>query len=191
MKLLHLLLLLSATTASAQFFGGSSGNPTPQARHLNITADVTFLPRAAKHPAPLDVSAKPRLINGVANAVNVRVANLEAEPIVVEFIGASLVDVARNVVVKNFTSVKVGKAVGHDLQLDQTYSFTADLAEQELNLVIAVIITTPANEVVSVQAYNGTVIIAEPDASMSDPQMLFLYRLAAGCAGTLGATLSG
>lgn len=164
MKLLH-LILLSAATASAQFFGTSSSNPTPQARHLNVTADVAF------PAAPLDLAARPRLINGVATTVNVQVANQEAEPIVVEYIGASLVDTARNVVVKNFTSAKVGTVLESELQLDQEYAFTADLAEQVLNLVVAVVITTPAGEVVSVQAYNGTVFIVEPEASIFDPQM--------------------
>jgi len=194
MKLLH--LLLTAAAASAQFFGTSPSNPTPQTRHLDITADVTFL------PTPLDLSSKPRLVNGVKNSVNVRVANLEAEPIIVSYIGASLVDTAKNVVVKNFTSMKIGTAVEHGLQLDKIYTFTADMAEQEVNLVIAVVVTTPAHEVVSVQAYNGTVLIVEPEASIFDPQMsvsyshlppcilttkrLFLYLLlAAGFTGTL------
>ncbi|KAF8243236.1 hypothetical protein K440DRAFT_606348 [Wilcoxina mikolae CBS 423.85] len=169
-----LLLLLTATATSAQFFG-SSNNVVPDGKpkNLNVTTSVKFVNEDAQQ---LGV----RLINGVPTKVKVHIHNFEEKPITVRYVGGSLVDPAKGVAVKNFTSLKVGTTVGHDLQLVQPWQFTTDLKEQILQLQISLVLSTGDNEIVTVQSYNGPVSIVEPEASIFDPQMLFLYLILLG-----------
>jgi len=180
MRLSSTVSLLLATVASAQLFGGSSsGDETPDVeqnkfKDLNINVTVDFL-----NESPLGV----KLVNGEPTKVNVGFSNGGEDPLTVEYVGGSLWDA--NKPIKNFTAAKLGTNVPSKQKVDLPYQFVADMDEQELLLHIGVVFTTLQGELVTVSAFNGTVAIVEPDSSLLDPQLLFLYLLLAG--GFLGS----
>jgi hypothetical protein len=173
--LLLLTSVLAATTPS----------PSPEARDYNIKSHVTFPDNAPQ-----------KLVNGVPTRMHVHVLNNEEGPVIVEFIGASLYDPATQKIVKNFTSAKVAKtlegeqSVGRprdrergcfcayiqrlmgERQLEHPYGIVTDLKEQDGELVVGVVMSVgDEGEVITIQAYNGTVSIVEEELGVFDPQM--------------------
>lgn len=114
-----LLLLLIAAATSAQFFGSSNNViPDGKPKNLNVTTSVKFVNDDSQQ---LGV----RLVNGVPTKVNVHIHNFEEKPIIVRYVGGSLIDPVKGVAVKNFTSLKVGATVGRDRQVLLFLSYCA------------------------------------------------------------------
>ena len=111
--------LLLVSSAAAQLFGSgaaaSGGVPDPNkvARHLNISTSVDFFDAASA----LGSGGAVKLVNGEYTMVNVKVANMEEKPIVVEYVGASLIDPVKAQTVKNYTSIRVGQVVAKDAKV--------------------------------------------------------------------------
>ncbi|KAI4112045.1 MAG: hypothetical protein LQ339_000052 [Xanthoria mediterranea] len=146
-----------------------------------------------------------KLINGQATQAVLSVSNEEPEPVTVVFVGGSLwtspsadfpssspQDGAR--IVRNLTTTRYGIEIPAGQSESIRYKFATELQPQELKLNLAVVLTTAKNKgtPVTIQAFNETVAIVEPDTSIFDPQIapplppsnsLFLYLFLAAIFG--------
>ncbi|CAL8574508.1 Increased recombination centers protein 22 [Xanthoria parietina] len=117
-----------------------------------------------------------KLINGQATQAVLSVSNEEPDPVTVVFIGGSL-----------WTSPAISRPHKTAVPASESirYKFATELQPQELKLNLAVVLTTAKNKgaPVTIQAFNETVAIVEPDTSIFDPQILFLYLFLAAIFG--------
>ena len=72
---------------------------------------------------------------------------------------------------RNITSTKYNVAIPAGGNQAITYKFSTELHPQELRLVLQSVLTTDSGGIFQLNAYNETVSIVEPDASLFDPQL--------------------
>jgi hypothetical protein len=66
-----------------------------------------------------------------------------------------------------------------------SYKFVTELRPQDLRLNLGAVVTDAEGNAYTLQAFNETVSVVEPDTSLFDPQIIFLYLvLLAGFGGT-------
>ena len=124
-----------------------------------------------------------KLINGHPTQALLSFHNEETTPVTVAFIGGSLLgpDPKTNgetsLIVRNVTSTRYNVAIPAGEKESVSYSFATELHPQDLRLNLVAIITNSAGAIYTLQAYNETVSIVEPDASLFDPQMYILPSL--------------
>ncbi|CAO1599171.1 Increased recombination centers protein 22 [Xanthoria calcicola] len=135
-----------------------------------------------------------KLINGQATQAVLSVSNEEPDPVTVVFVGGSLwtspadfssPEGASARIVRNLTTTRYGIEIPAGQSESIRYKFATELQPQELKLNLAVVLTTAKNKgtPVTIQAFNETVAIVEPDTSIFDPQILFLYLFLAAIFG--------
>ncbi|KAL7274059.1 Increased recombination centers protein 22 [Rhizina undulata] len=170
--------LLFCAVASAEVFGENTVKPDEElARTLNVTVDVDFA-----DASPLGV----KVVNGVPTKVNIALTNYEEGSVSVQFVGGSLWDVKENRPIKNLTSAVVGLEVPTEKRVEIPYQFTTNLNPQDVLLNLALVLTDPEGKFVTLTAYNSTIGIVEPELSILDPQILFLYLVLAAVFGGAG-----
>lgn len=128
-----------------------------------------------------------KLVNGHPTQALLSFSNDEPEAVNVVFIGGSLwtsgyTDQPSRVV-RNLTTTRYNVEIPAGQKDSISYSFVTDLHPQDLKLNLAAVITDNEGAAYTLQALNETVSIVEPDASIFDPQIIFLYffLLAAFC----------
>jgi len=173
------ILLLLVSTVSAQLFGGASPEsvPSDKVRNLNVSFAIEF-PDAT----PLGV----KLVNGEPSRVVVGFTNYEPDPVTLEWVGGSLWDQEVGASVKNFTAYKIGMKLENSQKVEVPYQFITDMPERDFLLNLQVVLTTKEGELVSATAFNNTVSVVEPDTSLLDPQLLFLYLILTAFVGGCG-----
>ncbi|KAI4227827.1 MAG: hypothetical protein L6R36_002121 [Xanthoria steineri] len=138
-----------------------------------------------------------KLINGQATQAVLSVSNEEPDPVTVVFVGGSLWTSPADFpsssspqdggarIVRNLTTTRYGIEIPAGQSESIRYKFATELQPQELKLNLAVVLTTAKNKgaPVTIQAFNETVAIVEPDTSIFDPQILFLYLFLAAIFG--------
>jgi hypothetical protein len=117
-----------------------------------------------------------KLVNGKPTKALVSISNEEPEPINVKFVGGALWTPAFEVaqtsrIVRNLTSAKYNVEVASGKKQSVSYNFATDLHPQELRLELAAIVSDVAGKTFSVQAFNETVSVVDPDTSIFDPQV--------------------
>ena len=116
-----------------------------------------------------------KLVNGHATQALLSIANEEPEPVTVQFIGGSLWTTAYAgqppQIVRNLTTTRYSVDIPAGEKDSISYSFTTDLQPQDLRLNLATVITDKEGTTFTLQAFNETVSIVEPDTSIFDPQM--------------------
>lgn len=116
-----------------------------------------------------------KLVNGHATQALLSFSNEESEAVNVVFIGGSLWTFAyrgqppQNV--RNLTTTRYNVEIPAGQKDSISYSFATDLHPQDLKLNLAAVITDREGTAYTLQAFNETVSIVEPDASIFDPQM--------------------
>lgn len=153
MQLLRLLALLPLTLAAAADLS-----------NLNLTTTTSF-------PFTPKVNSHLRLLNGPPTPLTVSLTNNEAYPVTINLVGATLWTPDTTTNLKNFTSRKIGKKVKPAEKYEVHYALHTDLKEQEALLNVALVVTTDKGEVVTVTAWNETVVIREEIVSLLDPQV--------------------
>ncbi|KAI4160375.1 MAG: hypothetical protein LQ342_005786 [Letrouitia transgressa] len=131
-----------------------------------------------------------KLINGHPTQALLSITNDEPQPINVVFIGGSLwtTDFAIQPpqIVRNLTTTRYDVEIPAGEKESISYSFATELQPQDLKLNLAVVLTDSEGAPFTFQAFNETVSVVEPDTSIFDPQIIFLYLfLLALFAGTL------
>ncbi|KAI9847015.1 MAG: hypothetical protein M1837_003371 [Sclerophora amabilis] len=127
-----------------------------------------------------------KLVNGRPTQSVVSFTNNEPNAVKVSVIGGSLWtldDPSRNV--RNLTVSRVNVEIPAGQKESLSYSFATDIQPTEFRLNIASVLTDKKGTSYTVQAFNETVAVVEPETSLFDPQIIFLYLfLAAAFAGT-------
>ena len=116
-----------------------------------------------------------KLINGHPTQSLLSISNNEAAPVKVTFIGGSLWtplnDPQGTRQVKNLTTTKYNVEIPAGEKESLSYSFTTDLQPQDMRLNLAAILSDSKGAFYTIQAFNETVSIVEPETSLLDPQM--------------------
>ncbi|KAI9801593.1 MAG: hypothetical protein M1825_003272 [Sarcosagium campestre] len=129
-----------------------------------------------------------KLINGRPTQSLLSFTNNEANPVTVSLIGGSLWSTSgpgASKIVRNLTTTKYNVAIPAGEKESLSYAFVTDLRPADLRLNLAGVVTDGKGVSYTVVAFNETVSIVEPDTSLLDPQIIFLYLfLLAGFVGT-------
>ena len=78
---------------------------------------------------------------------------------------------AMDVVVRNLTSTRYNVEIPAGQKESISYSFTTELHPQDLRLNLVAVLTTGKGPLYTLQAFNETVSVVEPDASLFDVQL--------------------
>lgn len=99
-------------------------------------------------------------------------SNDEEAPITVNFVGGALVAPdGTGRVVRNLTTTSYGVEIPAGEKQTLPFSFATEMQPQDLQLSLASVISDSEGTFYTVQAFNGTVSVVEPEASIFDPQM--------------------
>ena len=116
-----------------------------------------------------------KLVNGHPTQALLSFSNEESEAVNVVFIGGSLWSFAYGgqppQIVRNLTTTRYNVEIPAGQKDSISYNFVTDLHPQDLKLNLAAVITDREGTAYTLQAFNETVSIVEPDASIFDPQM--------------------
>ncbi|KAI4148181.1 MAG: hypothetical protein LQ340_005201 [Diploschistes diacapsis] len=124
-----------------------------------------------------------KLVNGQPTQAILQFSNPDTTPINVAFIGGSLwapdpkTKGETSMIVRNITSTRYNVQIPAEGEESINYSFATELHPQELRLNLVTVLTTDKGAIYTLNAYNETVSIVEPDASFFDLQLIFLYLL--------------
>ncbi|EAW14470.1 putative translocon-associated protein, alpha subunit [Aspergillus clavatus NRRL 1] len=145
----------------------------PEAVKLAVSAQASF-------PASEIFGVK--LVNGHPTQALITITNDEPAPVTVNFIGGSLstLDESSNVI-HNLTVTRYGVEIPAGQQESLSYSFATEMHPQDLKLSIVSIISNSEGQLFPVYAHNGTVSVVEPETSIFDPQIIFLYFFLLAC----------
>ncbi|KAI9828802.1 MAG: hypothetical protein M1832_001907 [Thelocarpon impressellum] len=118
-----------------------------------------------------------KLVNGHATQSVLSITNNEPAPITVSFVGGSLWTLAggQSQNIRNLTAVKYSVEIPAGQKESVAYAFTTDLQPQDLRLSLAAMLTDAKGNSFTAQAYNETISVVEPESSIFDPQIIFLY----------------
>lgn len=115
-----------------------------------------------------------KLVNGRQTNVKLSFTNEEPEPVTVQFVGGSLwtpdFDPAGSRIVRNLTTKQYAVQIPAGEKQSLPFAFQTNMHPQELRLNLAAVIMKEST-FYTVQAFNGTVAVAEPDTSIFDPQL--------------------
>lgn len=93
----------------------------------------------------------------------------------VVFIGGSLWTTEYGVngpqILRNLTTTRYNVEIPAGQKESISYSFKTELLPQDLKLNLAAVVTDAEGTAYTLQAFNETVSIVEPDTSIFDPQM--------------------
>ncbi|KAL9594066.1 MAG: hypothetical protein Q9219_007231 [cf. Caloplaca sp. 3 TL-2023] len=134
-----------------------------------------------------------KLINNHPTLAVLSISNDEPAPVSVVFIGGSLwtlpdlpTSPPTPQIVRNLTTTRYDVSIPAGEKQSVEYKFTTELQPQELKLNLALVVTDEEGTPYTLSAFNETVAVVEPDTSIFDPQIIFLYLfLLALFAGTL------
>ncbi|KZF26549.1 hypothetical protein L228DRAFT_264930 [Xylona heveae TC161] len=131
-----------------------------------------------------------KLVNGHPTQAVLSFTNEEPNPVTVAVVGGSLwtlSDEAQNSInIRNVTTTRYNVEIPAGAKESLSYSFATDLHPQDLRLNLVALLHNAEGAFFSLNAFNETVSVVEPDMSIFDPQIIFLYLvLAAGFAGTI------
>lgn len=116
-----------------------------------------------------------KLVNGHATQAVLSFNNEEPGPVFVNFIGGSLFtpsyDPEGSRIVRNLTASKYAVEIPAGEKQTVSYNFLTDMHPQELRLNLAAVLSDSDGAYYTLQAYNGTVNLVDPDTSIFDPQM--------------------
>lgn len=122
-----------------------------------------------------------KLINGRATQSVLSISNNEVVPITVAAIGGSLWTTDSTLtaaggpspqqIVRNLTTVRYNVEIPAGQKESLSYAFVQDLQPADLRLNIAAIVRDQKGAFYTIQAFNETVSVVEPETSLLDPQM--------------------
>ncbi|KAL9640808.1 MAG: hypothetical protein Q9164_000043 [Protoblastenia rupestris] len=174
------LLLLSLQTLNAFALADEKVEAPSTSPKFDVKVSTTF---------PQSEIFGVKLINGHSTQALLSFTNEESEPVNVVFIGGSLwtdpFSQYGSQIIRNLTTTRYNVEIPAGASDSISYSFTTELHPQDLKLNLAAVVTDTKGTPYTLQAFNETVGIVEPDTSIFDPQIIFLYLfLAAAFGGT-------
>ena len=116
-----------------------------------------------------------KLVNGHPTQALLSFTNDEPGPVTVNFIGGSLwtLDVLGELSqnIRNLTTTRYNVQIPAVRNESLSYTFATEMHPQDLRLNLATVVSNSEGAFFTVQAFNGTVSVVEPDTSIFDPQM--------------------
>ncbi|KAL1956428.1 hypothetical protein VTO42DRAFT_7314 [Malbranchea cinnamomea] len=175
LALLSLQALLVRGQEAAEDVGEDAQQPF-EIPKLAVSASASF-------PASEIFGVK--VINGNPTEALVTFTNNEEEAVRVNFIGGSFWTLDSpgkpSTNIRNLTATRYNVEVAPNSQHSLPYDFTTDMHPQDLRLSLAAIVTDGKGNIFTIPAYNQTVSVVEPDTSIFDPQIIFLYVFLLTC----------
>ena len=118
-----------------------------------------------------------KLVNGHPTQALLSITNNEPKPINVAFIGGSLwgpdpkINGDSERIVRNLTSTRFNVQIPAGEKESVSYSFVTELHPQDLRLLLVAVLSSADGTMYSFNAFNETISIVEPDASLFDIQL--------------------
>ncbi|OJI99154.1 hypothetical protein ASPVEDRAFT_25992 [Aspergillus versicolor CBS 583.65] len=174
---------LSLALFSVQaLIGGTLAADTAEKAEESFEARTPAVTAQAAFPASEIFGVK--LVNGHPTQALVTFTNNEASPVTVNFIGGTLSTLdEEGTLVRNLTATRYGVDIPAGEKESLSYSFATEMHPQDLRLSLASIISDSEGHFFTVYAHNGTVSVVEPETSIFDPQIIFLYFFLLACFG--------
>lgn len=172
--------LATLSLLSIRVLGILASPDTPIEEEIDAPAKTPTLDVAVRATFPQSEIFGIKLINGRATQAVVSVSNNEAAPVTVAGIGGSLWTVDSNIagasqLVRNLTTVRYDVAIPAGEKESLSYAFVQDIHPTDLRLHLAAIVRDEKGIFYTLQAFNETVSVVEPETSLLDPQIIFLY----------------
>ena len=171
-KYLSLLALLSLHSLGAHC--ASEAVPPEQEEQVDSPSSSPKLAVQASVSFPQSEIFGIKLVNGHTTQSVLSIANNEADPITVSVVGGSLWTTMPGAVpmnVRNLTAVKYNVEIPAGQKESLTYAFATELQPQDLRLQLAALVADNEGTAYTLQLYNETVSVVEPETSIFDPQM--------------------
>ncbi len=113
-----------------------------------------------------------KITNGKPYESVISFLNEEPDPITVQFVGGSLwaFDGTDSRIVRNLTTNQYHVEIPPGEKQSLPYRFQTNMHPQDLRLNLAAVVSSQASYY-TLQAFNGTVSVVEPDTSIFDPQL--------------------
>ncbi|PGH01794.1 hypothetical protein AJ80_08960 [Polytolypa hystricis UAMH7299] len=171
------LLSVQALLARAEDADNSGGGTEEQSQIPGLSVSVS-----ASFPSSEIFGVK--LVNGHPTEALLSFVNEEPDEVTVSLIGGSLWsdipgEPTQNV--RNLTTTQYQVNIPAGGKESLPYAFATEMHPQDLRLHIAAIVGNKDGVFFTLPAYNGTVSIVEPDTSIFDPQIIFLYVFLLSC----------
>lgn len=118
-----------------------------------------------------------KLVNGHPTQALLSFTNDEPDPVDIAFVGGSLwaLDPKTNGetsrIIRNITSTRFNVEIPAGEKESVSYSFATELHPQDLRLQLTAVITNGIGAMYTLNAFNETVSVVEPDASLFDLQL--------------------
>jgi len=164
------ILLLSVLLYSTLVFGATAEEPKiyEQPETVDITGEITGNP--FNH-----------VINGQKNTIKLTFDNKGESNYTIKVIGGALVNKDRpDEIFRNLTSATSSASAPAMDHVDVKYTFYSEFPTQELGLVLFVFFVDEEKNQFRGVGFNETVTVVEPEQSLFDMQLLFLYLILSG-----------
>ncbi|PYH91702.1 putative translocon-associated protein, alpha subunit [Aspergillus ellipticus CBS 707.79] len=171
--------LLSLALLSVQALIG--GSLAADAAEKEEAPEVQFPSVVAQASFPASEVFGVKVVNGHPTEALVTFSNQEPAPVLVNFIGGTLSSLEDDQIVRNLTAHRYSIEIPAGQEESISYSFATEMHPQDLRLALASVITDAEGNFFTLYAYNGTVSIVEPETSIFDPQIIFLYFFLLAC----------
>ncbi|KAG2177301.1 hypothetical protein INT43_007958 [Umbelopsis isabellina] len=127
------------------------------------------------------------IVNGQKNKLNVYFDNQADEAYTVNYISGALVKPDDfSTIVRNLSVYKYDLTIPAKQKIAIPYQFHSEFSPQDLGLTVIIDFSDAKKNPVRGIAYNGTVTVTDPEHSIFDVQLLFLYVVLAGLLAGVG-----
>ncbi|CRG83727.1 hypothetical protein PISL3812_01082 [Talaromyces islandicus] len=117
-----------------------------------------------------------KLVNGQESQALLTFSNEEEVPVTVNFVGGSLMSLDEpSKAVRNLSTTTYGVEIAAGEKETLPYKITTEMHPQDLRLNLISVLNKNVTQFFTIQAFNGTVSVVEPETSIFDPQIIFLY----------------
>ncbi|OJJ51199.1 hypothetical protein ASPZODRAFT_107536 [Penicilliopsis zonata CBS 506.65] len=175
--------LLSLALLSFQALIGSGLATDAAEKAEKIAEELPELSISAQASFPASEIFGVKLVNGHPTQAIVTFHNEEPAPVTVNFVGGSLwsLEEDSSKIVRNLTATRYSVEIPAGQKESLSYSFATEMHPQDLRLSIVSVVSDVEGNFYSVQAFDGTVSVVEPETSIFDPQIIFLYLFLLAC----------
>lgn len=166
-NILHLFLLTVLLFAPLLVFGDDSKETVLLLPPDTVEINGEFTDNPFSH-----------IVNGQKNTIKVTFDNKGENNYTINLIGGALVNKDNpSEIFRNLTAYKYNSIAPSMDHVDLVYNFYAEFPPQELDLILYILFADENLNKYRGVAYNGTVTVVDPDVSIFDLQLLFMWLI--------------